>query len=459
VKNKTKQYKLNNSGRRGYNRFLKSVKRKDKIYDPNQGRKVGIKQDNVYKKNTCIIDEYNLSETLKFLFLNKNNFSSHQPSIPKNGVLYVPKIFSLIEYPEESFKFLKDLLYTLRYPKNRKIKISYKYCIRIDLDAAVCNDIILLEYINAFKYCNEQKIALETYSIDAIELEDENVKKFLFATGTHKIIKNINFNFPNILTYDLVIGDKKRGIAYKEVESTKLVQHIEKCLKKMNKKLTSDARESFGEIIGEVMANAEEHNITDFHYSIGHFEETEDSEVHIGMFQLVIFNFGESIYERFKNPSACKNKEILVDMNSLAEKYTKRGFFGFLNGNRFEEETLWTLYSLQDGVSSVDKNRGNGTIKFIDSFLELGDSNLDKTSKLNLMSGNTTIKFDGTYKTIVKLNNLGEDFKIIPFNNVGSLDEKPDQKFVTFVNNFFPGTMIYANICIKESDIIKNEND
>lgn len=456
---KSKKFKNQKSTLRAYRRFKKSLKREGKLYIPSLGvpEEKKVVQHNSHKKNTCIIDEFDMSPTLKLLFENSDNFSQSKPNIPDNGILYVPPVFSLTDYPKESFQFLKDLLHTLRFPKTDKIKLSYKNCIRIDLDASICNDIILREYINAFKACNNKKIILETRSIGGIDFVNENVKKFLYATGTHKIIKNTKLDFPNIVTFDLAIGDKKRGIGYKEVESTKLVLYIDKCLSKMNKKLTTDAREGFGEIIGEVMANAEEHNFTDYHYSIGHFEESHNGGEHIGMFQLVIFNFGESIYQRFKNPNACKNQDILVDMKELSEKYTKRGLFGLFDGNRFEEETLWTLYSLQDGVSSVDKTRGNGTIKFIDSFLELGKNNDDKSSKLHLISGNTVIKFDGTYKTMPKPGCTDEDeFKIIPFNKEGTLEEKPDQKYVTFVDNFFPGTMIYANICIKENDIMIN---
>lgn len=456
---KAKKYREQKATERGYKRFLNTLKRKDKpfvvIVEPVETIR---KSTNVYKNNTCIIDEFDLSPTLRLLFENNKSFSTEKPGIPKNGILYVPKIFSLSEYPNESFKFLKDLLFTLRFPRNEKLIINYKYCERIDLDASICNDIILSEYIKAFNNCNSKKIILQTKSIKAEEIKSENVRKFLNATGTHKIIKGLKSNYPGIVTFDLAIGDKRRGISHKEVESTKLVLHIDKCLSKMNKRLSSDAKESFGEIIGEVMANAEEHNITDYHYSIGHFEESNKYGKHIGTFQLVIFNFGESIYERFNNPNACKNKEILVDMSSLSEKYKKKGLFGFLDGKRFEEEMLWTLYSLQDGVSSVDKTRGNGTIRFIERFLELDDKNHDNNSVLYLYSGNTRIKFDGTYKTIPKSMLDDEEFKIIPFNLSGSLDEKPDQKYVTFVENFFPGTMIYANICIKKDDIIENEH-
>ena len=57
-----------------------------------------------------------------------------------------------------------------------------------------------------------------------------------------------------------------------------------------------------------------------------------------------------------------------------------------------------------------------------------------------------------------KINENGEKYKIITFNQEGTLEEKPDSNFVSFADNFFPGTMIYGKIYIKEKDILKNEN-
>jgi hypothetical protein len=459
---KSKKYRLRKQTKRGYNRFLNSLSRKDKIYEGGFSKTSAVPYIPAQerKPNTCIIDEYKLSSTLDFLFNNPNIFHSGSASVPSDGVLFLPETFSLTENPEPSFEFLKDLLYTLRYPKNNKLVLNYRKCKRIDLDASICKDIILKEFINAFDDVTKRGINIETKSIEAIELSNERVKKFLYATGTHKIIKNIKVDFPDIQSYDLVIGDKRDGIAYKEVESTNMVKHIEKCLAKMDMKLTNDARERFGEIVGEVIANAEEHNITNYHYSLGHFEEIRANGKHYGVFQVVIFNFGESIYERFNNPEACKNVDILNDMRTKSRAFTNKSYFGIFGGRRFEEETLWTLYSLQDQVSSVAPTRGNGTIQFIESFLDLRNNDEEKISKLVLLSGNSRILFDGKYRTALKPKESEDedDYKIITFNEEKSLDEKPDPDYVTFVEHFFPGTMIYARIAINEDDIIKNED-
>ena len=119
----------------------------------------------------------------------------------------------------------------------------------------------------------------------------------------------------------------------------------------------------------------------------------------------------------------------------------------------FKEETLWTLYALQDGVSSVSPHRGSGTIKFIDYFFRLkGDDGLDNVSRMTLLSGNTSITFDGSHKILTKIKE-NEEYKMMTFNPQGDLGYKPDEKYVKFVPNYFPGTIIISKILIREDDV------
>ena len=139
----------------------------------------------------------------------------------------------------------------------------------------------------------------------------------------------------------------------------------------------------------------------------------------------------------------------------LSEHYTKRRLFQ----ESFKEETLWTLYSLQQGVTCVPhQKRGNGTIQFINSFLKLRDNDDDDTiSHMYILSGNTIIEFDGKYQLFNKTNSKGETLDIISFNESGSLKEKPDSRYVKHVNNYFPGTAIYVRLLLNDNDIINSQ--
>ncbi|WP_020597188.1 hypothetical protein [Spirosoma panaciterrae] len=161
-------------------------------------------------------------------------------------------------------------------------------------------------------------------------------------------------------------------------------------------------------------------------------------------------NFGDTIYEKFKDPK-CPNQTVVKQMQRLSETYTRKRWF---SKAEFEEETLWTLYALQEGVTShKDWKRGNGSIRFIDSFFSLkGDTEYDNLSSMTIISGNTRIIFDGSYqietKEIIR-DGKTHRFKVMPFNQTGDIEEQPDKKLVKFVPDYFPGTMLSAKICIK----------
>ena len=223
--------------------------------------------------------------------------------------------------------------------------------------------------------------------------------------------------------------------------------------------MTGDKLEDLSTVIGEILINAEEHSTTKFRFSIGYFHKIEIEGKQFGVFRLAILNFGKTIYEKFKDPD-CPNQLVVQKMKALSERYTKKKFFF---SKTFEEETLWTLYALQDGVTSVAPDRyirrGTGSITFIESFFNIKGKmkEVDEFSKMVILSGNTNITFDGTYNTTqgtVK----EEDFKFMTFNPSGSLEDKPDSKYVKYVDNYFPGTIISAKILFNEDDLIE-ENE
>jgi hypothetical protein len=411
-----------------------------------------LRDDYSTSKKRSPIKKIELPSILSFLFSNENNFTSKKPHIPESGILTLPRIFSLTRNPEESYQFLKNLLYTLRFSDKKNIKINYGKCEKIELGASITMDIILKEFIQYFKELRNKHLNVPILSIVAININNEDVNKFLFSIGASNTIRGIHVNYPDVLTYPLKIGRKGINIGQKEVESTKLVEHIEKCLNKMNKTLNQESRENFADIIGEVLNNAEIHSSTENRFSIGHFEYPKNIKQEAGVFQFVIFNFGQSIYQRLNDPVACKNKIILKEMRQLSKKYTDKFLLG-IGKDKIVEETLWTLYTLQDGVSCISPHRGNGTIRFIESFLELSGRDIDNVSNMNLLSGNSRIIFDGTYQTVEKINPSGEKHKIITFNTSSTLDDKPDEKYVKFVENFYPGMMLYAHIHIKQENL------
>jgi hypothetical protein len=295
---------------------------------------------------------------------------------------------------------------------------------------------------------------------------NEDIIKILYSVGSLSIHTKKKIRFPDVEPYELVDYDRNFESTmqlFKQrdaVDTTALVNYVRKSLKRVGKDLSPVDITNLSNIISETLINAEEHSTVGTRFSIGYYQDVVKEGKHCGMFRLVIMNFGKTIYEKFADPH-CQNPNIVEIMRDLSSKYTSKQFF---RPREFEEETLWTLYALQEGVTSVAPEayelRGNGSIQFIKSFFKLkGDDRLNEfKSRMTILSGNTSINFDGTYEIVDKRNDLGEEFSYMTFNKSGNIEDKPDKNFVKFVDNYFPGTVISARIWLDEETIKSNEN-
>ena len=376
-----------------------------------------------------------------------------------NGKLTVPTVFSLTDNPKESYDFIFSLYGILYNDATEVVYLDYAQCDRIDLDAQVFMDVLLKDFWDYFKRCKGYGQIKRFDRIKYENFEKDHIIKTLFSIGSFRILKDMHFDFKGVITYKLCVGSKnyvgsnRDRSSQKEIHTTELIDYVIACLASMKRSLTPERKSDLCQVVGEVLINAEEHSTTDHRYSIGYFEENNDATNHSGIFNLVIFNLGETIYEKFKDPN-CPTQHIVNRMKALSQQYTQSGFF---TPAEFEEETLWTLYSLQEGITSKInyQKRGNGSIRFIESFFNLKGIGLfkDDVSRLVILSGNTKIIFDGSYG--IALKEKGDDkFKVISFNNSNTFDDKPDKNFVTFAQNYFPGTIIIAKILIREDDLI-----
>lgn len=409
------------------------------------------KHDKFYRhrnKDERIIKEPPFSLNIQFLSEKKGAFS--QKHFPKrtNGDYLIPKIFSFIDNYQETCDFLKSLFHGLYFGSCEKMKLDYANCERIDVDASICMDIMLAEFITHIGLCRKKGLKKKPNSITPINFHKPHIKKILYSIGAFRNIKGITIKYDDVIALPVLINNQSNPDMWRvsEIHSTNIVEYIRKCLNKLGRELTGDAETEFYQVIGEVMSNSEEHSSMPQRFAIGYFQETHNQTDHFGVFNFSIFNFGKTIYEMFKDPN-CLGEKAVNEMAELSQRYTKKGW---LTKADFEEETLWTFYALQEGITSTGKKRGNGSIRYIENFFKLkGNSNRDGKSKLVLHSGNARIEFDGTYGIVNKVKpGRVKPYKMITFNNSDDIEDKPDKKFVTFVPHFFPGTLMSARILI-----------
>jgi len=290
------------------------------------------------------------SITIEHIAYRRDTFTAHSKISSYEGYFEVPTIFSLAENSEESFTFLKRLFTVLYERRSIEVVIDYKRCERIELDASVVLDILLLEFIRNIRICRKTGHRT-TASVTPINFDRPEIIEILLSIGSYRNLKGIYKDFPDIISFPLRIGGKSttRNV---ELDTTDVVKYIEQCLKSCQRTLTSRAKKELSDIIGEVLNNAEVHSSTSQHYLIGYFKQNQQQASLIedagtlGTFNLVILNFGQTIYQKFKSPD-CRNVEVVQQMTSLSKEYTDRGWLGqLMNGPRFEEESLWTLYAL-----------------------------------------------------------------------------------------------------------------
>ncbi len=378
--------------------------------------------------------------------------------------LEVPEIFSIVDKPEDAYEFLAKSLAVVLYGKNSDVRFDYSKCDRVDVGAQVLLDLILIDVIAFFNRClgtrlihNKFKWVRKAVGATGLKSTKVSIQQLLRSIGSLAIFGEEKA-FSNIVPCALTRyrrDPKWTGEAaaeHKEVETTRLLEYVVKSLEKVDKTLTEEKLDSLGIVIGEALTNAEEHSSSHRRISIGYFRLDDTDPERVGTFRLVILNFGTTIYEKFADPD-CPNPGIVEQMRKLSSSYTRKGFW---RPGKFEEEELWTLYALQEGVTSIDpleRRRGKGTIRYIENFFEIkGLGDQDMKSRMTLLSGKSRITFDGKYRTSSR-GPKGDEVRVMTFNSSGTLEDSPDSKYVEAVKNYFPGVLISARILLQRDDL------
>lgn len=386
--------------------------------------------------------------------------------VVKVAIIRLPKCFSILSNPKETYDAIKSIVNYLVCQKCSELWIDYCNCESSDLITQIFLDSILRDWDIFIDRCIRANLVqfIKVGSIGGRNYFNPSIQRMLNSVGSPTILLKRHIDYNQIIPFNLRFfdHDEHRDIelgAANEVDTTLLLEYVNKCLNRICRELTDDAADALGTVIGETVINASEHSSLKSRYMIGYFEDLseENTESKHGILNLVILNYGQSIYEKFKYPKepADVNYECIKQMKELSDLYVRKGFF---IPSEFKESTLWTLYALQQGVTIIpNANRGNGTIQFIDKFFALGEHDKDKESRMYLLSGNTIIEIDGTYK----LDNIADgstNRMVMAFNRQGTLREKPDKRYVKFSSHFFPGTAIYARIVLNSS-VTQNETN
>lgn len=383
----------------------------------------------------------------------------------KKAFLKVPRKFSFSENTDETIEFLQKLLSVNNY-KASGIFFDHSECEYLGIGASAVMDAILLN-IDRDNAVRKRHMTFGGRLLkDSENPEDrKDVMEMLLLSGVlHNLgVTKVNPDPKKFKTLSLIRVEKDtKNKDYPGIIATRVVQYFNECLLTKGYELSDNGNNYFGLMISEVLDNCQSHSGEFCQWYVqGHY--TSENRENVGECHLVIFNFGQSIYESLKQPIT--SSDLICSLDNITDIHKKRGFFDI--GRNWDEETLWTLYALQEGVSrcyskvrdfskDIGPDRGVGTINLIRSFQSVGDSKGANKPVMSIISGNVGIYFKKDYQMKKMKLDTGEEKDIIAFNETNDLKLPPDSECVKRLKNYFPGTIISMKFYL-DQDVLKEK--
>ena len=352
-------------------------------------------------------------------------------------IIEIPEKFSLITNPEESLQTLKKIFTAIQNEKVQELFLDYSKCEELGLCASSVTDIIIL---NGIKY---RKIINKPLNTRGNVPKSKEAREIFIISGLVKHLGISKIENNNTVRLDILKNEEQSKM------TDKIIQYYDRCLNTQNYQLTLQGKSKFAHMIGEVLDNVNQHagDLATW-YASGHFNIDKDRKD--GKCRLVLFDFGDSIYEGL-------NREDTTEYTKKLLKDKTKEHYNIFN-KKWNEEPLWMLYVLQYNVSrkrvDIDDDRGKGTIKLINNFMHIGKNMDGNNPIMAILSGNGYILFDSTYNLKEEIVN-GKKIPIIAFNEENDLSKKPDSKYVKRIDEKFPGTMISMEFYLDKEYIEK----
>ena len=389
-------------------------------------------------------------------FLKKQKYICHKYK-ENTQHIKVPNIFSLKETTVETLTFIKNILSTYFLSPRKITYIDFSNCKKICMSGFTLFDIIIKEIQETKDNFNKYSHKQIRKQIAIIKSGRPEVDKYLLAFNYISELENAKEG-DEYLPLGLKSGSKKSS--YRENIKAKtcsnIIEFVNETLRKYDTELNETGKNSMDGMISEILGNVEDHSIKKTWYVNGiSYKDIKDDIIELN---LSILNFGISIYEGFE-----ENKELNIDTYSEMESLYHKHERLFTKNNSFTKESLFTLYALQEGISRLKyerSSRGNGTMNFINAFIDLGEyGNKDPkfTPELNIISGYTILCCNNYYKPFPQ-----DGLKILSLNQEKDLSLLPDKKNLYSSKENFPGTFLDVKIYLDKTrleEAIKNQQN
>ena len=392
-------------------------------------------------------------ETFLSVYANLAGFSPLQSKAAR-GHLHFPEVLSLIDNPEQTLRTLEDLARMMLNPRCSRVRIDQSDSAQIDHGAA--------SIVNKMAMSASRSHGL---SFEGRLPRDTDLAEIVVATGLPRALGvPVHARFDRFLRFDLTSGRKAEPDPYQSTDFERVSEefgaYIDRCLRKYDCQLTIEGMAHLVCLLTEVIENVERHSGQEKWWIGGYLRQSSDDAS--GECYVCIFNLGRTIHQSLS--SLPPDSLLRSDIESLIDSHRSKGMFG---SSAWTEETLWTLYALQEGVSCRNVGattlgtNGVGTVEMMEFFELLGGSDGSRPSKMCILSGATHIVLDGTYRMAHKTTPDGQLRRVIAFNDENDLHRKPDKSCVRSLSKAFPGTAISIRFSLDRAYLKKlvTQND
>lgn len=297
----------------------------------------------------------------------------------------------------------------------------------------------------------------KNFSIDGDTGDDLEYKQVLASIGMIKDIgANIGYEIDNSSKIHVFEENGFHTEApsagandKKQVAVNGFIKYIDECLEDHSLVLSGDAQSDIELCLSEVLDNAiEHHGEAKPNWRIRGFLSNKHERRTL---EISVLNFGHSVPDTFHRlPRGHLSR-------SPAFEYANK----HIDKKKMGQNQLLTVWALQGGESSKNATksdtRGMGTINLIEAFENIFQSYIElrepvkSECKMNIITGNVVVHFDGKYRSKVLKYPDGSEQVIIPFNESESLESPPDKNYVRTMGVSFPGVMINISLPLKGS--------
>lgn len=378
----------------------------------------------------------------------------------KRDVIKAPKMFSFKDDYDGSVTFFKELISSYLFLED-VIVLDFSKCRKSTIACFTILEVILVNLYDIRDSYNNHRFSPCIRNITVLHsLKDVKTNKYLHSF-LHIKMPDDQIDDSSFLKLNLQSG---RIRSYwentKGVVTNNVVEFVNRSAYAAGAILKPKGRNALDGLLTEVIGNAEDHSSkSNFWFVDGISFAENQNDVDVVDLNLCIFNLGNSIYEGFEE-TRVKNIDNYSKCENLYNKHTKL----FNARNHFERESLFTLYILNEGISRIkyeDDSRGNGTMRFLESFITLGsfgEINPKFKCQLNVISGHTILTCDNDIRYYEE-----GTFKKLSLNREHDMSKLPDADYLAFYNEKFPGTILECHIYLNKAYFFKilnkNENN